>query len=182
MNLEHLKHLFNIEMILELSIVLEYLADTGQEFAELSLECQVSKVGHLPLVLDHDLKFVEVGVGLDQLGQGLHCLHVDGVHLWVSSLHVLHVELVPIFTVLDELFFPTGKGLKGELSLHPHGVHEIGDVNHRIFTVEAVHIGCIRKLILGAIDPFLELLNLVPEHGPHVHLLIGCKIERSKII
>lgn len=59
-NFEHFEHLLDIEVILELSIVLENLANSSEELAKLGLEGIFSELWDLLLFLDHVFKLMEV--------------------------------------------------------------------------------------------------------------------------
>ena len=83
-NLEDRHHLLDVEVIFQLAVLLEDLADMSQVLAEHVFEGHSSELGNFPLVLLHHLKVVEVQVGAYQVCHGLHGFHVDLVHLRVD--------------------------------------------------------------------------------------------------
>jgi len=59
-NLEYFQHLSNIKWIRKSSILLQDLANTGEELAEFLFKGLKSELRHILLVSDHQLKLVEV--------------------------------------------------------------------------------------------------------------------------
>jgi hypothetical protein len=93
---------------------------------------------NLLFLFDHFLQFVEVEVGIQQLGQWLHARGVNCAHLWVSGLHMLGVELVPLLQILDEILLPCLPVFEGPvIELASHKFTQLIEVS---LAVRHVHI------------------------------------------
>lgn len=138
-NFERLNHLVDVEMVLEFAEFSKDFTDTSKESAEFLFESLVSELWHLSSASDHFLKMVEILIRFNELIERKHCLHVDIVHLWVSTFYMFNVEFVPLFAELQEILFPAGVGLESAIHLDSICSEHVVDLDNCLLAVPHIN-------------------------------------------
>ena len=113
---------------------------------------------------------MKVVIRAHEFDEWLHRLRVNGDHLDVAGLDVLHVELVEVLQELHQLLLPRGVGVRRERHIHHVRLHVLVDVVDRLLAVPNLHLGTVRDLIGLAVDR--DLLHFREKHGTDVLLFV----------
>jgi hypothetical protein len=119
---------------------------------KLLLQRLLSERWQIVMFLLHLFKCMKVVVGAHEFNDWLHRFCVDGDHLDVAGLDVLHVELVKVLEELHQLLLPRGVGVRGQGHVHHVGLHVLVDVIDRLLAVPNLHLGTVRDLVGLTVD------------------------------